>query len=114
MAEPVAEPVTDPASVTVDRALVDRVALLARLRLTDDESTAMTAHLARMLELVDHLAEVDDPAASPYTGPAGATRPLREDEPRPSLPVAEALRNAPGLAGAPEDEGAFRVPAVLE
>lgn len=86
------------------------VARLARLALGEEEQARMTAHLARILEYVDQLAELDLAGAEPLTHPLpDLVNVLREDEVRPGLAREEAL------AAAPDREGPyFRVPAVLE
>lgn len=89
---------------------VERIAALAHLELTDDEKPLFTRQLADILNYAEQLQAVDTtgvPATAHVNAATGAERP---DEPRPSLPVADALANAPDAA---RDAGLFRVPRVI-
>ncbi len=96
-------------SEAVDEALVARLASLAHLELTAEETKAITRDLESILAYVEVLSSVDvsgtEPLASVATG--GAAR--RPDEPRPSLPRDLALAQAPKTA-----EGGFVVPAFVD
>jgi aspartyl-tRNA(Asn)/glutamyl-tRNA(Gln) amidotransferase subunit C len=94
----------------IDRAEVERIARLSRLELEGERLDAMTKHMANMLGFVSALDEFDRKDAPLRAhGGEGAVAPLRADEVRPSLSVAEALANAPE-----KGEKGFRVPAVIE
>ena len=97
-----------PASLTV--ADVERVAALAQLELTADEKVLFTRQLADILHYAEQIQALDtrDVPATAHVRPSEASD--RADEPRPSLPVEDALANAPD--GAP-DAGLFRVPRVM-
>jgi aspartyl-tRNA(Asn)/glutamyl-tRNA(Gln) amidotransferase subunit C len=86
------------------------VADLANLELTPEERTRMVRDLSSILTYIDHLNELDTasvpPMAQVSTQYAG---PQREDVLRPSLPHAEALKNAPETDG-----DFFKVPRVIE
>ena len=84
---------------------VRHVARLARLTLTDDEVARFGEQLSAILEAVSKVAEVDLSDVPPTAHPLDLVNVLAEDEPRPSLPVEEALANAPD-----RDNGFFRVP----
>lgn len=89
---------------------VERIAALAHLELTDEEKPLFTRQLADILNYAEQLQAVDTtgvPATAHVNAALGAERP---DEPRPSLPVADALANAPDAA---HDAGLFRVPRVI-
>jgi aspartyl-tRNA(Asn)/glutamyl-tRNA(Gln) amidotransferase subunit C len=89
---------------------VERIAALAHLELTDDEKRLFTKQLADILSYAEQL-EAIDTTGVPATAHVNATSPVeRDDEPRPSLSVADAVANAPD--GAP-DAGLFRVPRVI-
>ncbi len=97
-------------SSTLTVADVTRIAALAHLELTDDEKQLFTRQLADILAHAEQLQAVDTtgvPATAHVNGAQGVER---EDEPRPSLSVADAVANAPD--GAP-DAGMFRVPRVM-
>ncbi len=87
---------------------VAKVARLARLELGPDEVAAMTDQLARILEYVDKLSELDTSGVTPVSHALAVVNAFREDEVRPSLPREEALANAPMA-----NEEAFVVPRVI-
>jgi aspartyl-tRNA(Asn)/glutamyl-tRNA(Gln) amidotransferase subunit C len=86
---------------------VRHVARLARLRLEVGEADRMTAELAKILEHIDKLGELDLTAVEPTAHVLAITDVLRPDKPRPSLPRNEALRNAPAVS-----DDCFRVPRM--
>jgi aspartyl-tRNA(Asn)/glutamyl-tRNA(Gln) amidotransferase subunit C len=86
---------------------VRHVARLARLRLEAGEADRMTAELAKILEHIDKLGELDLAAVEPTAHVLAVTDVLRPDKPRPSLPRDEALRNAPVVS-----DDCFRVPRM--
>jgi aspartyl-tRNA(Asn)/glutamyl-tRNA(Gln) amidotransferase subunit C len=88
---------------------VEWVAHLARLRLTDAELETMTRQLGAIVDYVAQLAEVDTEGVEPMAHPLTVHNVFRADEPAPSLPVEEALANAPRRRG-----DFFSVPAVLD
>jgi aspartyl-tRNA(Asn)/glutamyl-tRNA(Gln) amidotransferase subunit C len=88
---------------------IDHVARLARIALTDDEKISLKQQLGVIL---DHAAKVGEVAADDVPPTAYAiprANVLRDDVPEPSLPVEEALRNAPDRAGEK-----VRVPRITE
>jgi aspartyl-tRNA(Asn)/glutamyl-tRNA(Gln) amidotransferase subunit C len=87
---------------------VEKVSLLARLKLTDAELDRMTAQLGQVVDYVHQLAELDTEEVEPMAHAVELTNVFRPDEVRPSLPRAEALANAPK-----RDEECYLVPAVL-
>jgi len=88
---------------------VERIATLAHLELTDQEKQVFTKQLADILAYAEQLQAIDTTGVA-ATAHVNAHEAERDDQPRPSLPVAEALRNAPDCdAGA----GLFRVPRVI-
>lgn len=94
----------------IDRAEVEKVALLSRLELAGAELEAMTEQLASIVGMVSLLEELDTGTVSPRLhGTEGAQARFRADEPRASLSPAEALANAPERG-----KDGFRVPAVLD
>ncbi|MBV9790817.1 MAG: Asp-tRNA(Asn)/Glu-tRNA(Gln) amidotransferase subunit GatC [Chloroflexi bacterium] len=88
---------------------VRKVALLARLRLSDDELAVMQQQLSSILGYVDMLQEVDVTGVPTTAQVTDVVNIVRPDEVRPSLPVEAALENAPDQA-----EGYFRVKPVFE
>lgn len=94
--------------MSVDPAVVERVAELAKLTLDDDERAAITGQLTRILEFVAQLDEVDVTDVPPTKHVIGQTNVARTDELRPCLSQDEALAGAPRA-----DEGHFVVPLVV-
>lgn len=88
---------------------IDHVAKLARLDLTDEEKARLAEQLGLILEHAAKVGEVATHDVSPTASAIPRANVFREDEPEPSLPIDEAIRNAP------EREGdRFRVPRIVE
>lgn len=88
---------------------VERVAVLARLRLAPDEKARITQQLNDILEYMDKLKQLDTARVEEFTHALSTGSVLREDavtnEPNP-----EAL-----LANAPDrDSTFFKVPKIIE
>jgi aspartyl-tRNA(Asn)/glutamyl-tRNA(Gln) amidotransferase subunit C len=90
-------------AITRDEVL--HVARLARLELTDDEIDRFTDQLSAILEAVAKVSELDLSDVEPTAHPLDLVNVWAGDEPRPSLPVDEALANAPD-----RHDGFFKVP----
>jgi aspartyl-tRNA(Asn)/glutamyl-tRNA(Gln) amidotransferase subunit C len=88
---------------------VEHVALLARLRLTEDEKHRMTEDLNVVLEHFENLQQVDTEGISPTAHAMPLQNVLREDASRPSLAREKFLREAPEA----RDEF-FVVPRIVE
>ena len=78
---------------------VEHVALLARLRLTDEERERFTTQLNSILEHVEQLEQIDTSEVPPMSHAVPMSNVLRKDEPAASLTPEEALQNAPGRRG---------------
>ena len=96
-------------TVRLTRDDVAKVALLGRLKLSDDELQQMTTQLGRVLEYVDILNEVDTVGVEPLAHPIELANVFRDDVERESLSREEALANAPKTDGR-----FFVVPAILD
>ncbi len=94
---------------TLSRAEVEQIALLARLRLDDDEAERMGVELGAILVHMDALAEVDTTGVEPMTHAVPMALRLRPDEVAASLPQALALRGAAETA-----DGSFVVPHIID
>jgi aspartyl-tRNA(Asn)/glutamyl-tRNA(Gln) amidotransferase subunit C len=93
----------------IDVKAVEHVANLARLELTDVEKQKFTQQLNAILKFAEKLNELNTDDVEPTTHVLKLSNVMREDEARPSISRDVALRNAPD-----EEEGQFKVPAVLE
>ena len=92
--------------MAITRDDVVHVARLARLALREDEIERLQEQLNVILDALGKISELDLANVPPTSHPLALTNVLAPDEPRPSLPLEDALRNAP------EREGDFfRVPA---
>jgi aspartyl-tRNA(Asn)/glutamyl-tRNA(Gln) amidotransferase subunit C len=88
---------------------IEHVAKLARIDLTDEEKERLRDQLGMILE---HAAKVGEVAAEDVPPTASAiprSNVFRDDVVEPSLPVDEALRNAPE-----RQSDRFRVPRIAE
>ncbi|HET6206889.1 MAG TPA: Asp-tRNA(Asn)/Glu-tRNA(Gln) amidotransferase subunit GatC [Terracidiphilus sp.] len=100
------------AKVTVED--VKRVAELAHLELAPEETPRMVEDLNAILGYVAELNELDTDGVTPLAqvselDGAGAASELRKDVPRPSLPRAAVMPQAPET-----DSVFFKVPKVIE
>ena len=75
------------------------VARLARLELSDDEVAKFQEQLSDILEAVSKVSELDLSDVPPTSHPLEVVNVWEDDEPRPCLPVEEALANAPEREG---------------
>ena len=94
--------------MALTREQVEKVSLLARLRLSDAELATMTAQLGAIVGYIEQLAELDTDNIEPMAHAVELSNVFRPDEARPSFDRAEML------SGAPHADGQFYlVPAVL-
>jgi aspartyl-tRNA(Asn)/glutamyl-tRNA(Gln) amidotransferase subunit C len=93
--------------MAITRDDVLHVAELARLALTEEEIERLGEQLNAILEAVGKVSELDLADVPPTSHPLELANVWAEDEPRPSLPIDEALANAPE-----REAGFFRVPAT--
>ena len=90
-------------------AQVEHVAQLAQLALTETEKELFCEQLSSILEYAERLQELDTSTIPPTATVLPLANVMREDRPRPSLPVEDALANAPAA-----EANCFRVPVILE
>lgn len=94
--------------MSVDIRDVEQVARLARLELTPDEKELYARQLSQILEHAGKIATLDLSSTEPTSHAVAVDNVLREDEVKPCLSSAEALRNAPVTEG-----DYFRVPKIV-
>jgi aspartyl-tRNA(Asn)/glutamyl-tRNA(Gln) amidotransferase subunit C len=87
-----------------------RVARLARLALTEEETIGFARQLADVLAYAEHVQELETTGVPPTSHPLATAVPLRDDELQPSLPARDVVTAAP--EGNP-DAALFKVPRVL-
>jgi len=93
----------------IDDDRVRYVAKLARLSLSADEVRGLAKDLSSILDWVKKLDELDTSNVEVTSHAVDLPTRLRDDVERPSLPLEQALRNAPERLG-----DGFGVPKILE
>jgi aspartyl-tRNA(Asn)/glutamyl-tRNA(Gln) amidotransferase subunit C len=88
---------------------IERVAVLARLRLTPEEQASLTEELDHILGYMEKLNQLDTADVEPFSHAFNIENTLREDRVT-NQPNADAL-----LANAPDrDATFFKVPKIIE
>jgi aspartyl-tRNA(Asn)/glutamyl-tRNA(Gln) amidotransferase subunit C len=95
--------------MSLDRSDIEKLALLARINISDDESQQVTDRISAVLELVDQLQAQDTEGVEPMAHPMDAIQILRTDEVTESNDRDNLMSNAPA-----QEEGLFLVPKVIE
>ena len=95
--------------MSIDRTIVDHVARLARLELSDEERDRFTRQLSALLEYFAKLGELDTEDVEPTSHVIEMANVVREDRSGPCLPREAVLADAPD-----QDDGFFKVPPVIE
>jgi aspartyl-tRNA(Asn)/glutamyl-tRNA(Gln) amidotransferase subunit C len=94
--------------MSLSREDVEKVSLLARLRLSEEELDQMTAQLGQIVGYVEQLAELDTEDVEPMAHAVEVSNVFAEDIVRPSFDRDQMLAGAPK-----KDQECYRVPAVL-
>jgi aspartyl-tRNA(Asn)/glutamyl-tRNA(Gln) amidotransferase subunit C len=95
--------------MSLDRAAVQHIATLARIRVSDADAHALVAELGKILAWVEQLGEVDTTGVDPMASVVARNLPQRNDE------VTDGNIRDRLLANAPESAmGFFAVPRVVE
>jgi aspartyl-tRNA(Asn)/glutamyl-tRNA(Gln) amidotransferase subunit C len=95
--------------VTISRQDIEKVAVLARIRVNDEQISALEKDLGNILDLVDQLAAADTDQVEPMAHPLDAVQRLRPDS------VTETDQREAFQAIAPAtDSGLYLVPRVIE
>lgn len=92
----------------LDLATVQKVANLARLKISDAEAIAIAGQLSAVLENFKQLAAVDTTGIEPLVTPTDLSIRLREDEAVVEKDVEAFVANAPARSG-----NLFKVPPVV-
>lgn len=92
----------------IDEKVMVKVEALAGLRVTPEERERLRVDLEKILAYFQKLGEVPTEGVPPFSPLPGVVNAFREDEPAPSLPQEEALRNAPE-----KEDGFFAVPPLF-
>lgn len=95
--------------MTISRKDIEKVAVLARIRVDDEQVSALEKDLGNILDLVDQLGAADTESVQPMAHPLDAVQRLRADE------VTETNQRESFQAIAPATEnGLYLVPRVIE
>jgi aspartyl-tRNA(Asn)/glutamyl-tRNA(Gln) amidotransferase subunit C len=95
--------------MSLDRDQVQHIAMLARLRVADDEIADTVDKLSRIVDFVDQLSQADTTGVVPMAHPLDAAQRLRADVVTESDERDEHQKNAPAVA-----DGFYLVPKVIE
>jgi aspartyl-tRNA(Asn)/glutamyl-tRNA(Gln) amidotransferase subunit C len=88
---------------------IDKLAMLSRIQLTEEEKAAYSGQLADILGFFQKLQKVDVSGIAPMAHPFEAEAPLREDVPGEAWAPERSLQNAPA-----QRENQVVVPKVVE
>ena len=94
--------------MVLTRADIEKIASLARLRITVDEADGFASQLADILRYVETLEEINTDGVEPMAHPIEQVNVLADDVSQDSSPREMMLRNAPNC-----DKEYYRVPPVL-
>jgi aspartyl-tRNA(Asn)/glutamyl-tRNA(Gln) amidotransferase subunit C len=94
-------------SITIKE--VEHVANLARLELSETEKEQFAGQLNAILKYAEKLNGLNTDGIEPTSHVLPLANVMREDAVKPSWPIEKVLLNAPE-----EEDGQFKVPAVLE
>jgi aspartyl-tRNA(Asn)/glutamyl-tRNA(Gln) amidotransferase subunit C len=87
---------------------VEHVADLAQLALSDQEKELLREQLSSILDYAERLQQLDTDDIPATASVLPLETIMRDDEVKPSLPLADVLANAPAV-----EEDCFRVPVIL-
>ncbi len=96
-------------AVSLDKDQVQHIAMLARLRLADDEFAEVVDKLSRIVDFVDQLSAAPTDEVVPMAHPLNLAQRLRPDQVTESNKRDLVQKNAPSVA-----DGLYLVPKVLE
>ena len=95
--------------MSLDKDQVQHIAMLARLRLADEEFAETVDKLSRIVDFVDQLSRVSTDDVVPMAHPLDASQRLRPDEVTESSDRDHVQENAPLV-----QDGLYLVPKVIE
>ena len=95
--------------MSLDKDQVRHIAMLARLKLTDDEYAESVEKLSKIVDFVDQLSQADTAGVVPMAHPLDAVQRLRPDVVTEPDERDRYQQNAPSVAA-----GLYLVPKVIE
>jgi len=94
--------------MTIDKALISRLEILAKLKLSDSEKEELAGDLSDILNMVEKLQEVNTEGVEPLVYINDEVNKLRPDQVERMVTQADALKNAPDSDGT-----YFKTPKVI-
>jgi len=95
--------------VKISKDVIEHVANLARLEITEEEKLALTMDMEQIISYVDKLNELDTSQVKPTNHVISITNVFREDKSAESYSTKKILQNAPS-----SEKGCFKVPKIVE
>jgi len=95
--------------VSLDREDIDKLCVLARLEITDEEMADVRSKLSDIVELVDELQAVDTENVTPMAHPLDREQRLRKDSVTETDDHERIQKNAPAV-----ERALYLVPKVIE
>ena len=95
--------------MSLDKEQVQHIAMLARLKLSDEEYAESVKKLSKIVDFVDQLSSVDTTNVLPMAHPVDAAQRLRPDDVTATNDRDHYQQNAPEVV-----DGLYLVPKVLE
>ena len=95
--------------MSLDKEQVQHIAMLARLKLSDEEYAESVEKLSKIVDFVDQLSSVDTTNVLPMAHPVDAAQRLRPDDVTETNNRDHYQQNAPEVV-----DGLYLVPKVLE
>lgn len=93
----------------ITREMVEHVAMLARLGLSEEEKAIFEEQLDRILAYAEKINELDTSDVEPTSHVITLKNVMRDDEVKGSFPREEIIMNAPE-----KERGFFKVPKIVE
>ena len=95
--------------MSLDKDTVARIALLARLKVPEEELAPLAGELSGILAWIEQLSEVDTKDVEPLSSVSDVTLPMRADKVTDGGIADDIVRNAPA-----SEDHFFLVPKVVE
>ena len=95
--------------MSLDKEQVQHIAMLARLKLSDEEYAESVEKLSKIVDFVDQLSSVDTTNVLPMAHPVDAAQRLRSDDVTETNDRDHYQQNTPAVV-----DGLYLVPKVLE
>ena len=95
--------------MAIEQDEIEKIAELARIRISDDQIGDVTARITEILQMVDQLQAADTSAVEPMANPLDAVQLLRPDE-----VTEENCRDAFQAIAPAVENGLYLVPKVID